>query len=79
MNYEKLVNPEPIKAADGRTFSAVGKGDIQVELPNGDQKPTLIMLKNMYYSPHMAFTLMSVSCVDRAGFSLFIKSGTCII
>ena len=50
-----------------------------MELPNGDQKPTLIMLKNAYYSLHMAFTLMSVSCVDRAGFSLFIKGGACII
>jgi hypothetical protein len=61
------------------TFSALGKGDLKVELPNGDQKPTLIMLKNIYYSPHMVFTLMLVSCVDQAGFSLFIKGGTCII
>ncbi|KAF8231004.1 hypothetical protein L208DRAFT_1279179 [Tricholoma matsutake] len=28
------------------------------------------MLKNVYYSPHMAFTLMSISCVNQAGFSL---------
>ena len=27
----------------------------------------------------MAFTLISVSCVTRAGFSLFIKGGTCTI
>jgi GAG-pre-integrase domain len=27
----------------------------------------------------MAFTLISVSCVDRAGFSLFIKGGACVI
>jgi recombinational DNA repair protein RecR len=27
----------------------------------------------------MAFTLILVSCVDRAGFSLFIKAGICII
>ena len=50
-----------------------------MELPNGDQKPTPITLKNAYYSPHMAFTLMSVSCIDRAGFSLFIKGGACVI
>jgi hypothetical protein len=78
-NYKELVSPEPIRAADGQTFSAVGKGDIQIELPNGDQKPTPIMLKSIYYSLHMAFTLMSVSCIDRAGFSLFIKGGTCVI
>ena len=53
LNYQELVNPEPIKAADGQTFSTLGKGDIQMELPNGDQKPTLITLKNAYYLPHM--------------------------
>jgi hypothetical protein len=78
MNYRE-ISPKPIRAADGRTFSALGKGDLKVELSNGDQKPTPIMLKNVYYSPHMAFTLMSVSCIDQAGFSLFIKGGTCII
>jgi hypothetical protein len=79
LNYQELINPEPIRAADGRTFSALGKGDVQVELPNGDQKPTPITLKNAYYSPHMAFTLMSVSCIDRAGYSLYIQGGTCVI
>jgi len=64
LNYQELINPEPIRAADGRTFSALGKGDIQVELLNGDQELTPITLKNAYYSPHMAFTLMSMSCVD---------------
>ena len=78
LNYQE-IKPEPIRAADGRTFSALGKGDLKIELPNGDQKPTPITLKNAYYSPHMAFTLMSVSCVDKAGYSLFIKGGSCII
>ena len=79
LNYEEFSNSEPIRAADGHTFSALGKGDLKIFLPNGDQKPTLITLKNMLYSLHMAFTLISVSCVARAGFSLFIKGGTCII
>ena len=48
-------------------------------LPNGSDKPTHITLKEVYYSPIMAFTLISVSCVDRAGFSLFIKGGICEI
>jgi len=78
MNFEE-ISPEPIRAADGHTFSMLGKGDLKVELPNGNQKPTPITLKNIYYSPHMAFTLMSVSSIDQAGFSLFIKGGSCII
>jgi hypothetical protein len=62
LNYQE-IKPEPIRAADGRTFSALGKGDLKIELPNGDQKPTIT-----------AFTLMSVSCVDKAGYSLFITA-----
>jgi len=78
MNHRE-INPKPIRAANGHTFSTLRKGDLKVELPNGDQKPTPITLKNVYYSPHMAFTLMSVSCVNQAGFSLCIKNGACII
>ena len=79
LNYVEFANSEPIRAADGRTFSALGKGDLETYLPNGDQKPTLTTLKNVLYSPNMAFTLISVSCVDRAGYSLFIKGGYCTL
>jgi hypothetical protein len=78
LNYRE-IKPKPIWAADGWTFSALGKGDLKVELPNGDQKLTPITLKNVYYSPHMAFTLMSVSSIDNAGFSLLIKGRTCVV
>ena len=63
VNYEEFISSEPLRAADGRTFSALGKGDVKIFLPNGDQKLTPITLKNVLYSPHMAFTLISVSCV----------------
>ena len=79
LDYKEFINQEPIRAADGRTFHALGKGDIQVSLPNGDEKPTIITLKDVYYSPIMAFTLISVSSVNRARFSLFIKGGICEI
>ena len=79
LNYEEFITSEPIRAADGRTFSALGKGDLKVNLPNGNQKTTPITLKNVLYSPHMAFTLISMSCVDRAGFSIHIQGGNCVI
>ena len=79
LNYEEFVNQEPIRAADGRTFHALGKGDIQIHLPNGKQGRTLITLKEAYYSPIMAFTLISVSSVDHAGFLLVIGGGICEI
>ena len=79
LNYQEFINHEPIRAADGPTFRALGKGDIQIMLPNRNHKSTRITLKEVYYSPIMAFTLISVSCVDHAGFSLLIKGGICEI
>ena len=78
LNYQE-INPEPVKAADGRTFKATGKGDLKINLPNGDQKPTPVTLKNVYYSPNLAFTLISVGTLDRLGYTLYIKAGVCII
>jgi hypothetical protein len=35
LNYRE-ISPEPICSADGHTFSATRKGDLKLELPNGD-------------------------------------------
>ena len=78
LNYQE-IKAEPIQAADGHTFSAIGKGDMKIELPNGNQKPTPITLKNVYYSPRLAFTLMSVGRMDQNGYELLIKDGKCMI
>jgi hypothetical protein len=37
VNFVKIP-PKPITTADRRSFSAVGKGDIWVYLPNGEEK-----------------------------------------
>jgi hypothetical protein len=73
------INPEPIHSANGHTFSATEKGDLKLELPNGNQKLTPVTLKNVYYSPHLAFTPMSVGTMDRNGYDLHIKEGKCVI
>jgi len=79
LDYED-IDPEPIKAADGRSFSAIGKGDIRVMLPACNNiQPITIHLKGVYYAPAMAFTLISVSCLDRAGCSLLIEDEVCVI
>jgi hypothetical protein len=44
LNYRE-ISPEPIQAADGRTFSVTGKGNLKLELPNSDQKLTPVTLK----------------------------------
>ena len=79
LDYED-IDPEPIKAADGHASSAIGKGDIRITLPacKGIQNVT-ICLKGVYYAPSMAFTLISVSCLDRAGCLLLIEDEICVI
>ena len=44
-----------------------------------DTKPTLITLKDTFYSPQMAFTLISVTWITNAGYSCTMKGKTCTI
>jgi hypothetical protein len=79
VNFVEIV-PSPVRAADGRTFSALGKGDIKLYFPMGEgQKPTPILLTGVYYSPQMAFTLISVSRLDVANHIFHIENGICSI
>jgi hypothetical protein len=66
--------------ANGRTIEATGKGTYEVEFPMGNnEKPTKIQLNDCYYSPDLAYTLISVSQMDRKGCKLEIESGICTI
>ena len=79
INFE-AITPEPIRAADGHTFSAIGYGDLVVTLPlKGGETGPPITMKRVYYAPQMAFTLISVACLDKAGCSLTIEDGECIL
>jgi hypothetical protein len=74
------IAPEPIRAADGRTFSAPGKGNISIVFPMGKgQKPTNVLLTGVYYSPDMAYNLISVSRLDRTGHIFHIENQVCCI
>ena len=69
-----FTKPRPISAADSRTFEAVGKGSIQVRIPNGDDS-TLVTLRDVLYAPTIGFTLISLSRADKAGYSTLIQDG----
>jgi hypothetical protein len=72
--------PQPIKSADGRSLQATGRGDMRILLPMGDGiQPTHITLTNVYYSPQMAHTLISMSQMDQKGHSVHIENKTCTI
>ncbi|PBK85944.1 hypothetical protein ARMGADRAFT_941162, partial [Armillaria gallica] len=70
------IKPTPIHTADGHSFNAIGRRDYVMYLSMGHGKlETKVTLHNMYYSLHLAFTLISVSCLDTAGYSLTVEDG----
>jgi GAG-pre-integrase domain len=53
-------------------------GDLHIELPNGSQKMK-VTFKNAIHAPGMAFTLISISRLDKARYSVLFSRGMCII
>ena len=58
-----------ITMADGQQLKAVGMGDLEIDMPNG-LKTTTMMFKNAIHAPQMAFTLISISRLDKAGYQV---------
>jgi hypothetical protein len=67
-----------ITTADGSTISALGRGDIKVDLLLGN-KYTTVTLKNTLYTPRMALTLISAHRITAAGFTVQFKNNACKI
>ena len=72
-NFE-FIEPKKISAADNRTFDAIGKGNLHVRIPNGDGF-TPVTLRDALYAPSIAFTLISLSRADKAGYTTVIQDG----
>jgi hypothetical protein len=80
---EKFINYEPITGsaittADGRSFKAVGRGDVPITLPNGNST-TKSLLRRAIHAPDFAFTLISIGCLDSAGYSATFGDSACTI
>ena len=75
-NY-KLID-HSITTADSQQLKAVGMGDLEIDMPNGS-KTTTMMFKNAIHAPQMAFTLISISRLDKAGYQVTFKKGMCTI
>ena len=67
------ITPGPVKAADKALFMAAGIGSMKINVSNG-KGITLIMLKNILSCPDLAFTLISLSKCDAAGFTVTLKN-----
>ena len=77
INYEEIPK-KPLTTANKETFSAVGMGDMIVSLLNGDGEAK-IKLTRVLYTPALGFTLISIGCIDKAGYYSTFGGGKCEI
>lgn len=81
LNHSKFKNlvsisPQDIHTADGSVISAIGKGDISIDLPLGE-KCTVVTLKNTLYMPMMAFMLVSLNQITVSGLVVHFEGNMC--
>ena len=69
---------QKITTANGRLLDVIGMGDLELELLNGSGK-TKTVFKNAIQAPKMAFSLISISRLNRAGYSATFNKGMCTI
>jgi hypothetical protein len=72
-NVERMIT-----TADGKSLKAIGMGDLNLELQNGSKK-TKMVFHNAIHAPEMAFTLISISRLDKGGYSITFRKGMCTI
>ncbi|KAL1937681.1 hypothetical protein VTO73DRAFT_12956 [Trametes versicolor] len=77
-SYRELLPPRPITAANGDEFLAIGQGDVEICVPNGASSRTLT-LRNVLYSPSVAFALVSIRKADEGGYTTVFEQGECRI
>jgi hypothetical protein len=70
-NYN-AIPPRPVGTADGRTFFAIGVGDLQIDVPNRSTT-TPITLRDTLHAPDMALTIVSIGRIMNAGNDVLFK------
>jgi hypothetical protein len=60
--------PQTLRAANKGSFSAVGVGELVIDVPNGVEVSQL-RLTEVLYSPEVGYTLVSIGQLDEKGFS----------
>jgi hypothetical protein len=72
------LSSAPIKTASGLVLNGRGSGDVKILLPNGRNR-TDVILKDAIHVPEMAFTLISISRLDKADEDVRFQGGVCTI
>jgi hypothetical protein len=76
-NFEEIT-PQDIHTAESSTLSAIGRGDVLIDLPLGEKQMT-VTLKNALYAPTMVFTLISTNHITLAGLAVLFEGQMCKI
>jgi Reverse transcriptase (RNA-dependent DNA polymerase)/gag-polypeptide of LTR copia-type/Integrase core domain/GAG-pre-integrase domain len=73
------VDGKTLSLGDGHRVPVQGLGTVRIQLParNGGKRTTLI-LTNVHYAPDLAFNLLAVSSLQKAGLSVIFNE-TCTI
>jgi len=72
------ITPKRFRAANQETFSAIGRGELVVDVPNGSNF-TPLRLEGALYAPEVGYTLVSMGQLDEAGFFATFGGGECVI
>ena len=67
-----------LTVANSKSFVATGTGDMIITTPHGEER-IKIRLTHILYTPAVGFTLVSISCIDNAGFYSTSGGGQCEI
>ena len=73
------IKPIPITAANKQVFQATANGKILVHIPNGDKGTSQVYLLDALYSASMGVTLICISQIAKAEFTVMIQGSYCRI
>ena len=59
-------------------FYTIGTGDLRISVPNGESFTT-VLLRNALHAPEMGTTIISISRITKAGYSVTFDASTCKI
>ena len=77
VTYEEIP-PHPITTVDRRVFYVIEVGDVVIDIPNGESS-TQITLKDALHALDMGATIVSISHIAKAGFSVCFEGQSCKI
>jgi hypothetical protein len=72
------IPPKTFHAANKQHFSAVGIGELTIDIPNGVDASKL-SLTEVLYSPEVGYTLISVGKLNELRYSIMFANGKCTI